>query len=77
MPETKTVRTQSIIDTYRGVPLEFGMLKGLLCLPSETCGSMRSQLDMGLIATRMDEINAEAKASVMATKASARRLFVS
>jgi hypothetical protein len=60
----KQKRTQSIIDTYRGAPAEFGMLKGLLCLPSETCSGMRSQIDTGMIAERMDAINAESLAAL-------------
>lgn len=29
---TKTERTQSIIDTFRGLPGEYMMLKGVLCI---------------------------------------------
>jgi hypothetical protein len=50
---SKTERTQNIIDTYRGLPGEFDLLKGLLCLPSDTCLQMREQIDMMMIETRL------------------------
>lgn len=56
-------RTQCVIDTYRGLPGEFYMLKGLLCLDTvridgvDWRSRVNSMLDGLLIAARMDELN--------------------
>ncbi len=52
-------RTQAIIETYRGLPGEFYMLKGLLCLDGAIgeYKSVRRIFDTSAIAERMDEIN--------------------
>ena len=68
----KAQRTQAIINHYRGLPGEFYMLKGLLCLDIavEEFGSnegakerereaVARRLDLLLIAQRMDALQAE------------------
>ncbi|MBN3762367.1 hypothetical protein [Burkholderia sp. Ac-20365] len=59
------LRTQKVIDHFRGLPGEFPMLKGLLCAshPMEGQDVVRYRyfFDSSLIAARMDEINAAAR----------------
>lgn len=63
-------RTKRIIERYRNLPGEFYMLKGLLCLSGAvgvglSCAEANSEekkvdamFDLGMIARRMDELNA-------------------
>ena len=57
---TKTERTQQIIDYYRGLPDEFGMLKGLICathaMTHADAGAFRELIATAQIAARMDEL---------------------
>lgn len=66
---TKKARTQAILDHFKGLPGEYYMLKGLLCLdaavgdparawpPTEAQTQVREMYDAKLIARRMDELN--------------------
>jgi len=67
MPKTtaRTERTQKLIEKYKGLPGEFMMLKGLLCMSHTNDKVLTNVLDGYLVAVRMDEINGikpEAKA---------------
>lgn len=71
--DNRFARTNAVIESFRDVPEEFGMLKGLL-LMSMTKDSMTNDIaetlfDRSMIAKRMDEINnavlAEARALYM------------
>lgn len=58
-------RTHKLIDNYRGLPGEFDMLKGVLCMDHSLNGysleSANGLFDRLEIARRMDEINKEAR----------------
>lgn len=66
-------RTQKILDYFRGMPDEFLLLKGLLIAqhPFNWAESkaIRTAYDGGMIATRMDAINAEIRTLVLADMA--------
>ncbi|NTX43064.1 hypothetical protein HT749_06590 [Burkholderia cepacia] len=66
----RTVRTQALIDGFRGNDHEFSMLKGVLCMAHgwsypET-QRLNVLIDSALIAQRMDEINNEARGRMLA-----------
>ena len=66
--KTQQQRTQDVIDYFRGLPGEWGMLKGLLCmehaLTGEALHHVEGLFDRLMIAKRMDEIiNEQAKAA--------------
>ena len=52
----KQIRTATLIEKYKGLPGEFMMLKGLLCM-SHIDDKALDVLDGMMIAVRMDEIN--------------------
>ena len=66
----RTVRTQALIDGFRGNDNEFSMLKGVLCMAHGWSYPETQRLgvliDSSLIAQRMDEINNEARARMLA-----------
>ncbi|MCW0163720.1 hypothetical protein OIV56_13390 [Burkholderia pseudomallei] len=66
----RTVRTQALIDGFRGNDNEFAMLKGILCMAHGWSYPETQRLgvliDSSLIAQRMDEINNEARARMLA-----------
>lgn len=66
----RTVRTQALIDGFRGNDNEFAMLKGILCMAHGWSYPETQRLgvliDSSLIAQRMDEINDEARARMLA-----------
>ena len=65
-------QTQQIINRFKGLPGEFYMLKGLLCLDHAVDSKQVKKLyDLRMIATRMDEINAETVAAAKAAVAKA------
>lgn len=63
----KTERTQSIIDNFRGNSDAFAMLKGVLYAPHklDPVGNKayRELIDTLMIAMRMDELRAQARAA--------------
>ena len=66
----RTARTQALIDGFRSNDHEFSMLKGVLCMAhgwsypdTQRLGTL---IDTALIAQRMDEINNEARARMLA-----------
>ncbi|ALL68697.1 hypothetical protein K788_0000280 [Paraburkholderia caribensis MBA4] len=63
------LRTQKVINHFRGLPGEFSMLKGLLCASHSMEGHdevrYRYFFDSSLIAARMEEINAAAREEAM------------
>lgn len=66
----RTVRTQALIDGFRGNDNEFSMLKAVLCMAHGWSYPETQRLgvliDSSLIAQRMDEINNEARARMLA-----------
>lgn len=67
------LRTQQILDYFKGMPDEFLLLKGLLIAqhPFNWADgkAIRTAYDGGMVATRMDAINAEVRALVLADMA--------
>ena len=63
-------RTVQMLKRYRGLRDEFEMLKGVMCapfgLPPGDYEIADQVFDGGMIAARMDAINAETKAKVLA-----------
>lgn len=56
--QAKEKRTKTVIDGYRGLPGEFMMLKGLLCMSHfDEHPELRDVFDGIMIAQRMDDIN--------------------
>lgn len=60
--KNKEARTQALIDAYRGLPGEFFMLKGLICLGTvnHLGEPLTARLDDAMLAARMDEITTAA-----------------
>lgn len=71
--QDRLTRTQKIIETFRNLPGEYYMLKGLLCVESAlrdeqdraTRKHIADAYDTHTIAKRMDEINREACAKML------------
>lgn len=61
--EGRKARTEALIDHFRGLPQEFGMLKGVLCATHVMEGQDSTRwlyfFDTLRIAGRMDELNME------------------
>lgn len=61
----RLVRTNALIDAFRGLPDEFTMLKGVLCAPNawalDDSKRFNALIDTSLIAARMDALNNEAR----------------
>jgi hypothetical protein len=73
--QARRERTDKIIDSFRGLKDEWGMLKGVLCADHTLEGEDRRTWDQLIdgvrVAERMDEIQNEARAKALAEFAAA------
>ncbi|HDR9283681.1 TPA: hypothetical protein QDB45_005295 [Burkholderia vietnamiensis] len=62
---SRIVRTNALIDAFRGLPDEFTMLKGVLCAPNgwtlDDSKRFNALIDTTSIAARMDALNNAAR----------------
>lgn len=71
----RTIRTETLLAKWKGLPGEFYMLKGLICMehpfphPSKERQMIDKLFDGILIARRMDDMNRETIESVKKNRA--------